>query len=193
MKKSLGPKLLGLPAPAWVVGTYGPDEKPNAMTVAWASIFCSAPPCVGLSIGQRHYTHENILARRAFTVNVGSDRYVKEIDYFGLVSGRDADKFSVTGLTPVRSEKVDAPYVAEFPLVLECVVYEEHDAGWTTYFVGEIRDVKADEDVLGENGLPELGKVRPLIYGSGVRQYHCLGDHLAPAYSIGRELETEDN
>lgn len=191
MKKSLGPKPLGLPAPAWVVGTYGPDGKPNAMTVAWASVHRSSPPCVGLSIGQRHYTHENILARRAFTVNVGSDRYVKEIDYFGLVSGRDADKFAVTGLTPMSSETVDAPYVAEFPLVLECQVYGQHDAGGTTFFIGEIKDVKADKDVLGADGLPDPAKVRPLIYGSGVRQYYLLGDHLAPAYSIGRELETE--
>ncbi len=191
VKQSLGPKTLGLPAPAWVVGTYGPDGKATAMTVAWAGIHRSSPPCVGLSIGRSHYTHENIVARRAFTVNVASDRHVREVDYFGLVSGRDVDKFAVTGLTPVRSEIVDAPYVAEFPLVLECEVYAEHDAGRTTFFIGEIKDVKADEDVLGEKGLPDPGKVRPLIYGSGLRQYYRLGDHLAPAYSIGRVLESE--
>jgi flavin reductase (DIM6/NTAB) family NADH-FMN oxidoreductase RutF len=188
MKKSLGPKLIGLPAPAWVVGTYGPDEKPNAMTVAWACIYSSEPPCVGMSIGKFHFTHENIMERRAFTISVGSDRHVQEIDYFGLVSGRDEDKFSVTGLTPVRSEVVDAPYVGEFPLVLECVVHETHEAGKSTHVVGEIMDVLADEAVLNDQGMPELGAVRPLIYGGGARQYHLVGDFLAPAYKVGLKL-----
>ena len=62
------------------------------------------------------------MERQAFTISVPSQSQVKLADYFGLASGRDTDKFAATGLTPVRSELVDAPYVKEFPMVLECKV-----------------------------------------------------------------------
>ena len=43
---------------------------------------------------------------------------VQEADYFGMTSGRTVDKFKETGLTPVKSELVDTPYVGEFPTIL---------------------------------------------------------------------------
>ena len=120
MKKSLGPQTLVFPTPTWIVGTYDKDDRPNAMTVAWGGICCSDPPCVAVSLRKATYTYGNLVARNAFTISVPSETYVKQADYFGVTSGRDTDKFSATGLTPVRSDLVDAPYIAEFPLVLEC-------------------------------------------------------------------------
>src|SRR4030042_6314933 len=111
MKKSIGPRTLAFPTPVWVVGTYDVNGKPNAMTAAWVGICCSRPPCVAVSLRKATYSHGNIVQRKAFTVNVPSDKYVKETDYIGIASGRDANKFSATKLTPVRSDLVDAPYV----------------------------------------------------------------------------------
>lgn len=122
MKKSFGAKTLVYPTPVWVIGTYDKAGKPNVMTIAWGGICCSKPPCVSVSMRKATYTHGNIMERKAFTVNVPSEAYVKEADYFGIVSGRDTDKFSKTGFTPVKSELVDAPYVKEFPMILECKV-----------------------------------------------------------------------
>ena len=73
-----------------------------------------------------------LMERGAFTVSVPSEEHVREADYFGIASGRDEDKFAVTGLTPVRSELVDAPYVAEFPLVLECRIARSVELGLRT-------------------------------------------------------------
>ena len=47
------------------------------------------------------------MEKQAYTINVPSEKYAKEADYFGIVSGRDADKFKKTGLTPIKSELVD--------------------------------------------------------------------------------------
>jgi flavin reductase (DIM6/NTAB) family NADH-FMN oxidoreductase RutF len=188
MKKSLGARTLLYPAPAWVVGTYDENGKPNVMTIAWGGICCSKPPCVGISLRKATYTYGNIMGRKAFTINVASEGYAKEVDYFGLVSGRDVDKLSATRLTPVKSNLVDAPYLKEFPLILECKVIHTLEIGLHTQFVGEILDVKADESVIGERGLPDIEKVRPIIFSPERRIYHRVGEYLGDAFSIGKEV-----
>ena len=100
-----------------------------------------------------------------------SEAYAKEADYFGMVSGKDTDKFSTTGLTPVKSDMVDAPYVKEFPLILECKVINIVEIGLHTQFVGEIIDVKADESVLNEKGFPDIEKVKPILFTPETRSY----------------------
>ena len=188
MKKSLGAQTLIFPTPTWIVGTYDKDGRANAMTAAWAGICCSDPPCVAVSLRKATYSYGSLMERKAFTVSVPSDRHVKEADYFGLVSGRDTDKFSATGLTPVRSELVDAPYVEEFPMVLECQVLHVFELGLHTQFVGEIMDVKVDEAVLGREGHPEIEKVRPIIFSPGDRMYHGVGGSLGHAFAVGKEI-----
>jgi flavin reductase (DIM6/NTAB) family NADH-FMN oxidoreductase RutF len=95
------------------------------------------------------------------------------------------DKFSTTKLTPVKSDIVDAPYVEEFPVVLECKLIHTIEIGLHTQFVGEIVDVKADETAL-ENGLPDMKKVNPILYAPDVRAYYGVGNHLGKAFSLGK-------
>jgi flavin reductase (DIM6/NTAB) family NADH-FMN oxidoreductase RutF len=158
------------------------------MTIAWGGICCSKPPCVGISLRKATYTYDNIMGRKAFTINVASEDYAKEVDYFGLVSGRDVDKLSAALLTPVKSDLVDAPYLKEFPLILECKVIHTLEIGLHTQFVGEILDVKADESVIGERGLPDIEKVRPVIFSPERRVYHRVGEYLGDAFSIGKAI-----
>ena len=116
------------------------------------------------------------MARKAFTVSIPSETYVKDADYFGLVSGKDVDKFAVSGLTPIKSQLVDAPYVAEFPLIIECKLLHTFEIGLHTMFVGEIMDVKADPEVLGEDGSLDVQKLRPFFFDSDTRRYFKLGE-----------------
>jgi flavin reductase (DIM6/NTAB) family NADH-FMN oxidoreductase RutF len=188
MKKSLGARTLAFPTPVWVVGTYDAEGKPNVMTAAWAGIVCSQPPCVGVSLRKATYTYGNLMLKKAFTISIPPEAYVKEADYFGIASGKAGNKFTASGLTPVKSDLVDAPYVQEFPLVLECKVIHTLEIGLHTQFVGEILDVKAEENVLGEKGFPDIEKVKPIIFGPEIRTYHGLGKYLGKAFSIGKEL-----
>ena len=116
MKKSLGANTIVPTTPVWVVGTYDDEGKPNVMTAAWGGVCCSKPPCIYVSLRKATYTYGNIMERKSFTVSIPSEAYTKEADYFGITSGKTVDKFSATGLTPVKSDLVDAPYVKEFPL-----------------------------------------------------------------------------
>lgn len=188
MKKSMGARTLVFPTPVWVVGTYDKEGTPNMMTAAWGGICCSKPPCVAISLRKATYTYGNLMERKAFTVNVPSEARGREADYIGIVSGKNVDKFAATGLTPVRSELVDAPYVKEFPLVLECKLLRTVEIGLHTQFIGEIVDVKADESVLGEGGLPDIEKVKPIVYAPEIRTYHGIGGKLGSAYSLGKTI-----
>jgi flavin reductase (DIM6/NTAB) family NADH-FMN oxidoreductase RutF len=188
MKKSVGAKTILYPTPAVVVGTYDRDGKANVMTAAWAGICCSDPPCIGVSLRKATYTYGNIMERRAFTVNIASEQYVKEVDYFGIATGRKVDKLAKAGLTPVRSTKVDAPYVEEFPFALECTLIHTLELGLHTQFVGRITDIIADDSILNERGVPDIEKVRPLVFAPDIRKYYALGAALGDGFSIGRKL-----
>ena len=188
MKKSLGAKTLAYPTPVWLVGTYDPEGRPNVMTAAWVGICCSKPPCLAVSLRKATYSYGNIVARQAFTISIPSEAHLKEADYVGMASGRDLDKFARVKFTPVESDLVDAPYVAECPLILECKLIHTLEIGLHTQFVGEIIDVKADEEVLGDRGLPDIEKVKPLVFGPEVRTYHGIGRYLGQAFAVGKDL-----
>jgi flavin reductase (DIM6/NTAB) family NADH-FMN oxidoreductase RutF len=192
MKTSLGAKALIFPTPVWIVGTYDESGRPNIMAAAWGGICCSRPPCVAVSLRKATHTYGSIMERRAFTISVPSETHVKESDYAGMASGRSADKFAAAMLTPVKSDLVDAPYVKEFPLVLECRLLRTVEIGLHTQFVGEILDVKADAAVLDETGLPDIEKVRPILFEPEVNTYHGIGKILGRAYSIGRKRQGRD-
>lgn len=188
MKKSLGAKTLLYPTPVLVVGTYDADGKANAMTAAWGGVACSNPPCVSVSLRAATASHGNIMARSAFTISLPSRDFAAAADYFGLVSGRDHDKFGDTRLTPVRSELVDAPYVGEFPLVLECSVVAVHELGLHTQFIGQVMDVKAEEAVFGEDGRIDMDLLQPIMFILDPGSYRAVGDYVGKAYTIGKDV-----
>ncbi len=187
MKKSLGSRTLLFPAPVLLVGTYDGEGKPNLMNVAWGGICNSQPPCVAVSLRKATYSYAALMERKAFTVGIPSQAQIVQADYVGIASGREVDKFVETGLTPVRGELVDAPYAAELPVILECRVLHTLEIGLHTQFVGEILDVKADEAVLAEDGLPDIRKIQPLIFDTAHRGYYGLGPLLGQAFAIGKK------
>ena len=103
-----------------------------------------------------------------------------------MASGKKEDKFAVTGLRPVKSDLVDAPYVNEFPMAIECKLFKTVELGLHTLFVGEILDVKVDESVLDQNGLPDMLKVRPFVFGPERRAYYSVGGYIGKAFSMGK-------
>jgi flavin reductase (DIM6/NTAB) family NADH-FMN oxidoreductase RutF len=190
MKTSLGAKTLHFPTPTCVVGTYDADGKPNVMTAAWSGICCSRPPCVYVSLRKATYTFAAIIARQAYTISIPSEDHIVEVDYFGIASGAKEDKLARTGLTAVRSDLVDAPYVGEFPVAIECKLYRTEELGLHTLFVGEIVDVKGDASVM-EDGKLDIQKIRPVIYDPARNRYFKVGDYLAKAFSAGKGLVQE--
>ena len=188
MKKSLSANTCVYPTPVWVVGTYGEEDQPNVMTAAWGGVCCSKPPCVAVSLREATLSHGNIIRSKAFTINIGTEKFATEVDYFGISTGRNVDKFAATGLTPQRSTCVNAPFIAEFPLVLECRLMKIVEIGLHTQFIGEIVDVKAEESILDEKDMVDIDQLKPLVFSPVIRKYHGIGSLVGDAFSMGKSI-----
>lgn len=164
-----------VPSPAVMVSCKGKDvgSKPNIITLAWVGIVCSEPPTVGIAIRPRRHSHDLIKASGEFVVNIPPEELVKEMDYCGQVSGRQEDKFAKTKLTPVPGKNVAAPLIAECPLNVECKVTQIITVGTHDLFLGEIVTVHLESD-FQRNGTIDIGKLAPLAYCAGSRDYWGL-------------------
>lgn len=182
MKQSIGKKTIVYPHPVFVIGSYDADGLPNIMTASWAGICCSEPPCIAVSLRKARYTYDNIMLNKAFTVNIPTQDYVQQVDYVGIYSGKFINKFQKTGLTPLDSEIVKAPYVKEFPVSLHCNLLKTVEIGVHTQFIGEIMDVLVDEDVIDTDGTLMMEKINPFIYDSSTRAYFGVGNRLIDAF-----------
>jgi len=191
VKKSLGAKTIAPPSPVWIIGSYDEEGEPNIMTASWVGVCCSKPPCVMISIRAATYTYGNIKKNGAYTVNIPSANNAASAAFAGTVSGRDRNKFKETGLTPVKSELVNAPYVKEYPLNLECKLIKTIELGLHTMFIGEIIDVKSNTSILGDNGLPDPGKMNPFVFSVGGWGFYRLGDHIGSVGELAKEIEEE--
>jgi flavin reductase (DIM6/NTAB) family NADH-FMN oxidoreductase RutF len=186
-KISIGPRALTYPNPVLVVCTYDEKNNPNMMTASWIGVCCSEPPCIAVSIRKQRKTFSNIELKKAFTINIPSTKYVREVDYAGIYSGTDRNKFEILNLTEVKAEFVDAPYILEFPVILECELIKSIDLGSHTQFIGKILDIKADTNITSDKKAPSVLDVLPFVYDSGTRSYYSIGEFIGEAYKIGLE------
>ena len=86
---------------------------------------------------------------------------------------------------------MDAPYVREFPFILECRLIHTYEIGLHTQFIGEILDIKANEDVLDDKGNLAIEKIKPIAYTPEYGYYFGLGKELGKAHSIGKRINKE--
>lgn len=176
MKKDLGAKLMVFPVPVYLVATYDSEGKPNVMTVGWCGVCSSSPPCIAISVRRARHTYQALEQRKAFTANLPSEEFAKYASYFGKASGKTENKFEVSGLTPVKSDFVDAPYIKEMPINLECKIVNSIEIGSHVQFIGEIVNAKIN-DTLREDGAPIIEQMKPIVYGVGNdHRYYGLGE-----------------
>lgn len=182
---SIKAKAFLLPTPVMLVGTYDKNGKPNAMVATWGGICASQPPSLAVSIRKSRWTHNAILERKAFTVSIPPRHLAAQADFMGMYTGAEADKFAALDLTPVSGEHVDAPYVAQCPLVIELTLSQTLDVGSHTQFIGEIMDVKVHTSCLREDGEPDVAAIDPLLFAPVTQEYWGLGEFVARAFSAG--------
>ena len=187
MLKDLGVKPYTFPMPVLMIATYGEDGKVDVMNMAWGGV--CAENMVALNIDEGHKTSENIKQRGAFTLSIADIPHIKEADFFGIATGNKmADKFERSGLHAVRSARVDAPVVEEFPLTLECKVVECQHTAYGFRVLGEIVGVLADEKVLDEKGRVIPEKLNAFVFDQFRSGYYALGEKVGQAWQSGAEL-----
>ena len=164
MKKELGVHPYLFPMPVLMIATYGDDDTVDVMNMAWGGI--CAENMVSLNIDEGHKTSENIKKRGAFTLSIAD----------------------IPHLTAVKSEKVDAPIVQEFPLTLECKVVEDKMEVYGHHVIGEIVGVLADESVLDEKGKVDVTKLNAFVFDQFRNGYYAIGEKVGQAWHTGAPL-----
>ena len=98
------------------------------------------------------------------------------------------DKFERTGFHAVKSDKVHAPIIEEFPVVMECELLEFLHTDYVDGIVGKIVNVKAEEAVLSENGKVDPAKLNALIFDQFQHGYYVTGKRVGQAWNAGKDL-----
>lgn len=187
MLKNIGVKPYTFPMPVLMIATYGEDGKVDVMNMAWGGV--CAENMVALNIDEDHKTSANIKARGAFTLSVADIPHIKAADFFGIATGNKMeDKFERSGLHAVKSSRVDAPIVEEFPLTLECKVAECQHTTYGFRVLGEIVNVLADEKVLDEKGKVIPEKLNAFVFDQCRSGYYAVGEKVGQAWQTGAKL-----
>lgn len=152
MKKSIGAGTLESPLPAVMVSCGDMDGEKNIITIAWTGIVNSEPPLCYISVRKSRYSHDIIEREGEFVINLVTEELTKTMDWCGVKSGRDFDKFKETGLTPALSEKVKCPSIAESPVSLECRIIDKKKLPSHDMFIAEIVNVTVSEDLITKDG-----------------------------------------
>ena len=164
------------PVPVVLVTCMGEGAKPNILTIAWTGTVCSDPPMLSVAVRPERYSYRIIRDSGEFVVNVPSVHETKAVDYCGVVSGREVDKFEQTGLTPAPASKVRPPIIAECPVNIECRVQQEIELGTHTLFLARVVAVQADEGLITPHGRLALERAGLIAYAHG--HYFALGKEL---------------
>jgi len=173
LKLDLAPTEALYPVPVVLVSCAGKkDERANIITIAWCGVVCSTPPLLGVSIRPSRYSHKLIKRCGDFVVNIPSEKILNSVDFCGMASGKDEDKFTACSLTAVKSSKIISPLIKECPVNIECKLKDVIRFGSHDLFVGEVLLVHADAD-LASGGRIDYQKAKPLVYNQG--EYWNLG------------------
>ena len=157
------------------------------MNMAWGGV--CAENMVALNIDEDHKTSANIKARGAFTLSIADIPHIEAADFFGIATGNKMeDKFERSGLHAVKSGRVDAPVVEEFPLTLECKVVECQHTAYGFRVLGEIVNVLADEKVLDEKGKVIPEKLNAFVFDQCRSGYYAVGEKVGQAWQTGAKL-----
>lgn len=177
------PGTMIYPVPAAMITCGSEPENYNIITIAWTGTINTAPAMTYISVRKERHSYNLIKESSEFVINLTTEALVHPTDFCGVRSGRDVNKFEVTGLTPEPATHVKAPLIKESPVNIECRVTQVIELGSHDMFMAEVLAVHADEAYFDEKGKFHLDKSRPICYSHGA--YFGLGDQLGTfGYSV---------
>jgi flavin reductase (DIM6/NTAB) family NADH-FMN oxidoreductase RutF len=182
-KQQWKPGNMLYPLPAVMVSLGREGERPNIITVAWTGTICTNPPMVYISVRPERYSYGILKDTGKFVLNLTTEKLARATDFCGVRSGREVDKFQMTGLTAVPGPVTGCPMIEESPVNVECEVTEIRELGSHHMFLAEVKAVHVEEAAMDQKGKFELNKTGLLAYSHG--EYLGLGKKLGSfGYSV---------
>ena len=185
-KRTLKPGNLLAPVPAALISCRDAAGNDNLITLAWVGTVCSTPPMLSVSIRPERHSYQMIRETGEFAVNLTTEAMARMTDLCGVRSGRDTDKWELSGLHRQAASVISCPIVEESPVSLECRVTQVIPLGSHDMFLAEIVAVDAAEDLFDETDRMDLGKAGLIAYVHGA--YQSLGRTLGTfGYSVRKK------
>lgn len=167
------PGTILAPVPVVMVTCSDLNGHDNIITVAWVGTVNSEPPMLSISIRRERYSFDLISNSKKFVVNIPDKTLVKATDICGVISGKNEDKFHLTGLSKGKSSSGGVPIILECPINIECDVHSEIDLGSHVMFIGKITGVQISEKYIDESNKFNIQKAQLLGFAHG--SYYQLG------------------
>ena len=162
------------------------EGKDNLITVAWTGILNSEPPKTYISVRPERHSYQMIKESGEFVINLPSQHIVRSIDFCGVRSGKNTDKFTACKLTREKASVVSCPMVAESPVSIECKVTDIIPLGSHDMFMADIVAVNIDERYIDDKGKFHIEKCALAAYAHG--QYFALGKKIGSfGYSVKKK------
>lgn len=185
-KQTWKPGNMLYPLPVVMVSTADNEGNDDIITVAWVGTVCTNPPMVSISVRPERYSYHMIRESGEFVINLSTEKLAEKVDYCGVRSGRDVDKFKETGLTREKADHVKSPMIAESPVSIECRVNQVLELGSHHMFVADVLAVHVDDSYMDENQKFHLEYSKPLVYSHG--EYSGIGEKIGTfGYSVKKK------
>jgi len=145
-----------LPRPIAFVSTIGDDGVFNAAPFSCVAPICLKPALVCFSIGrkrngQKKDTLRNIESVKEFVINVVDEALAEPMNKAAAEYPPEVDEFKETGLTPLKSQIVKPPMIAESPVQMECrlkqILEFGDDSSGSHVIIGEILLVHVKDEL----------------------------------------------
>jgi len=146
-----------VPRPIAFVSTIGEDGVYNVAPFSFFTLLSMHPTVVGFAIGRKRGgskkdTLVNIEFSRDYVINVVSEAIAPAMNQASGDYPSHVDEFKEAGLTPVASDMVKPPRVAESPIQIECRLMQIMEFGVFprihNFIVGEVLVVHVQDDLI---------------------------------------------
>lgn len=147
-----------MPRPIGWTSTWNETGSANVAPFSYFAALSATPALVGISIGSRgddpKDTLVNVRATGALCVNVVTEAQLEAMNATSAEVAPGVDEFELAKLEAASSTRVNAPYVAGCPAVLECEVRKEVELGGSrnTLIVAEVVGVLVDPELMAPEG-----------------------------------------
>ena len=150
------------PRPIAFASTIDSAGNVNLSPFSFFNVFSANPPIMIFSPARRgrdnttKHTYENVLQVKEVVINIVNYDIVQQMSLSSTEYGKGVNEFEKAGLTPLASQTIKPPRVAESPVQFECRVNEVislgTEGGAGNLVICEVLKMHINEAVLDADG-----------------------------------------
>ncbi|MDF2959605.1 MAG: hypothetical protein K0S39_1340 [Paenibacillus sp.] len=173
-----------IPRPIAFITTLSSNGVLNAAPYSYFNIVTANPPMVSISIQRKNGiykdTSRNIIETGSFVVHIPDESYIEAINQTAANLPPDESEVTLAKLTPLPSEKIKVPGIAEAKIRMECILEQVVTLGGTAsspacdLVIGKVVFFHIADDIY-EDGRIDSYKLQPVSRLAG-NNYSKLGE-----------------